>query len=93
MLPLISIIPSLGTPAQFEVSWDGAVNIVTGQPYTPNGSEMSTPFTGDRAYTVPASQTKARLKFSRKVSAALTEEAVESLAEAKSMHDTHRAHL
>lgn len=47
-----------GTPAQFEVSWDGAVNIVTGQLYTPNGSEMSTPFSGDRAYTVPASQTK-----------------------------------
>ena len=47
-----------GTPAQFEVSWDGAVNIVTGQPYTPNGSEMSTPFTGDRAYTVPTSETK-----------------------------------
>ena len=47
-----------GTPAQFEVSWDGAVNIVTGQPYTPNGSEMSTPFSGDRAYTVPTSETK-----------------------------------
>ncbi len=31
---------------------------------------------------------RARLKFSRKVSAALTEEAVESLAQAKSMHDT-----
>ena len=36
----------------------GAVNIVTGQPYTPNGSEMSTPFSGDRAYTVPTSETK-----------------------------------
>lgn len=30
---------------------------------------------------------KARLRFSRKVAAALTEEAVESLAQAKSMHD------
>ena len=30
---------------------------------------------------------KARLKFSRKVAAALTEEAVESLAQAKAMHD------
>lgn len=33
-------------------------------------------------------RSKARLRFSRKVSAALTEEAVESLAQAKSMHDT-----
>ena len=30
---------------------------------------------------------KARLKFSRKVSAALVEEAVDSLAQAKAMHD------
>ena len=30
---------------------------------------------------------KPRLKFSRKVSAALLEEAVESLAQAKAMHD------
>ena len=29
----------------------------------------------------------ARLRFSRKVSAALTEEAVDSLAQAKAMHD------
>ena len=47
-----------GTAAQFEVSWDGTVNIVTGQPYTANGSEMSTPFSGNRAYTVPTSETK-----------------------------------
>ena len=30
---------------------------------------------------------KARLRFSKKVSAALTEEAVDSLAQAKAMHD------
>lgn len=40
-----------GTAAQFDVSWDGAVNILSGQAYTPNGSEMTTPFSGDRAYT------------------------------------------
>ena len=32
-------------------------------------------------------RSKARLKFSRKVSAALVYEAVESLAQAKAMHD------
>lgn len=32
-------------------------------------------------------RSKARLKFSRKVSAALVDEAVESLAQAKAMHD------
>ncbi len=47
-----------GTAAQFEVSWDGVVNIVTGQAYTPNGSEMKTPFSGNRAYTLPESATK-----------------------------------
>ena len=47
-----------GTAAQFEVSWDGAVNIRPGQTYTPNGSEMSTPFSGDRAYEPAASETR-----------------------------------
>lgn len=47
-----------GTAAQFDVSWDGNVNIVTNSPYvSPNGSEMKTPFTGDRAYTVPTAVT------------------------------------
>ena len=39
-----------GTAAQFQVGWDGAVDLTAGAPYTPNGSEMSTPFSGDRAY-------------------------------------------
>ena len=39
-----------GTAVQFEVGWNGAVNIETGKAYTPNGSEMSTPFSGNRAY-------------------------------------------
>lgn len=46
------------TAAQFEVSWDGVVNIVPGRPYTPNGSEMTTPFSGDRTYTVAAAPTR-----------------------------------
>lgn len=37
-----------GSPAQFEVGYYGAVNIATGWAYTPNGSEGSTPFSGER---------------------------------------------
>lgn len=40
-----------GTAVQFEVGWNGAVNIETGKSYTANGSEMKTPFAGDRAYS------------------------------------------
>ena len=47
-----------GTAAQFQVGWDGSINITTGTAYTPNGSEMSTPFSGDRAYEVSAAATK-----------------------------------
>lgn len=47
-----------GTPAQFDVSWDGTVNILNGQAYTPNGSEMTTPFSGDRSYTSATAPTK-----------------------------------
>lgn len=39
-----------GTAAQFEVSWEGCVTIATQTAYTPNGSELSTPFSGDRTY-------------------------------------------
>lgn len=38
------------TPAKFSVGYDGTINIVTGEAYTDNGSEMTTPFSGDRAY-------------------------------------------
>ncbi len=47
-----------GTKAQFGVGYDGAVNLMPGQPYTPDGSEMKTPFSGDRAYTLPKAATK-----------------------------------
>lgn len=39
-----------GSAAQFDVGWDGGVTITTKTAYTPNGSELSTPFSGDRAY-------------------------------------------
>lgn len=41
-----------GTSAQFEVGWDGSIVIDTGKPYTNNGSEMSTPFSGNQNYQI-----------------------------------------
>ncbi len=46
-----------GSKAQFSVDWNGAVNLVAGAAYKANGSENSTPFVGERAYTVPTSPT------------------------------------
>ncbi|MBM6977342.1 stalk domain-containing protein [Intestinimonas butyriciproducens] len=43
-----------GSQAQFNVGWDGtanAITITTGEPYASNGSEMSTPFSGDRTHS------------------------------------------
>jgi len=53
-----------GTKAQFGVGYDGAVNLIPGQAYTPNGSEMKTPYSGDRAYTTPKAATKVNGKAS-----------------------------
>lgn len=42
-----------GTKAQFEVGWvseTGWVSVTTGTAYTPNGTELFTPYTGDRSY-------------------------------------------
>jgi len=47
-----------GTAAQFNVTWDGAVNLVPHAAYVPDGSEMNTPYSGDRAYHEVSSQTK-----------------------------------
>lgn len=47
-----------GTGSQFQVGWNGAVEVTTGQSYTPDGSEMHTPFSGDRTYSVPATATR-----------------------------------
>ncbi len=49
-----------GTPAQFAVGWKsetGWVSVTTGTAYTPDGSELSTPFEGDRPYTPVAGTT------------------------------------
>lgn len=47
-----------GTAAQFGVDWDGSVLLVPGVPYQRNGSEMKTPFSGDRAYVKASAATK-----------------------------------
>ena len=39
-----------GSAAQFDVGWDGAVNILPHTAYKANGSELKTPFSGDREY-------------------------------------------
>lgn len=46
-----------GTAVQFEVGWNSAVNIETGKSYTSNGSEMKTPFSGNRAYSLATAPT------------------------------------
>lgn len=41
-----------GTRAQFSVDWsrETGITLTSGAAYTPDGTELSTPFTGDRAY-------------------------------------------
>lgn len=46
-----------GTAAQFEVDWDGVVNLRTGSAYTVRGVENQTPFSGNRAYKLPEAPT------------------------------------
>ena len=45
------------TAARFDVAWDGSVVIVPLSTYTPNGTEMQVPFSGDRAYRSASAQT------------------------------------
>lgn len=47
-----------GSKAAFSVEWDGAVNLVSGGIYAPNGSEGFSAFTTPWPYTLPASPTK-----------------------------------
>lgn len=42
----------VGTAAEFNVTWDGGINLQSRTPYVPNGTESSSPFNGDQAYTV-----------------------------------------
>jgi len=46
------------TGSRFNVGWDGAVNLQAHTPYTPDGTEMSTPFSGDRTYEKSSSPTR-----------------------------------
>jgi len=47
-----------GTKAQFSVDYDGSISLTTGAAYKDNGSEMNTPFSGDRSYTGGAQSIK-----------------------------------
>ena len=47
-----------GTEAQFSVGYDGTISLTTGQVYTSTGTEMTTPFSGDRSYTGGAQTVK-----------------------------------
>ena len=46
-----------GTSAQFDVEWQGQVSVRSGRSYCLNGSEMYTPYRGDRPYTQPGGVT------------------------------------
>ena len=46
-----------GTRAQFDVGWNGSVNLETGRAYRTNGEEMSTPFSGNRTYALALAPT------------------------------------
>ncbi len=46
-----------GTDAQFNIAWNGAVSLVSGESYESNGSEMNTPFSGSRVYITTTSAT------------------------------------
>lgn len=40
-----------GTPAEFSIRWSGtAIALTSGEPYTETGTEMTTPYSGDRSY-------------------------------------------
>ena len=64
-----------GTEAQFNVAWDGNINLVTDSPYTANGTEMSTPFAGNREYSNSTAVTKVNGKVVELEAICLTDDA------------------
>ena len=64
-----------GTQAQFNVDWNGAVDLVSNAPYTTrNGTENITPFSGDRRYTLPTTSTNVNGAASNLVAFQLTDD-------------------
>ena len=47
-----------GTKAQFSVGYDGTISVTSGQAYASTGTEMTTPFSGNRSYTGGAQSIK-----------------------------------
>ena len=49
----------IGSIAQFNVTWDGAINLAPGQSYrSPNGQEGKAPYTGEQPYIPSFADTK-----------------------------------
>lgn len=63
-----------GTQAQFSVEWDGIVRLAAGKPYISNGSEYSTPFSGNRSYKLPDDPTYVNGKASDLTAIYLTDD-------------------
>lgn len=64
-----------GTQAQFWVGWDqSGIYLTTHWRYTPNGSELSTPFSGDRAYREGTGKTYVDTKAQELSSIVLTDD-------------------
>lgn len=64
-----------GTPIQFAVGFYGVVNIVTGWPYTPDGSEGAAPLDGERECRVGSQQTNVNGELIELNALTLTDEA------------------
>lgn len=47
-----------GSAAQFNVGWDGAVNLISETAYAPTGQEHNTPYTGDMPFKKATFETK-----------------------------------
>ena len=64
-----------GTKAQFAVGYDGAISVTTGTAYTDVGGEMSTPYSGDRAYRTGSGAVKVNGQAASLESIILTDDA------------------
>ena len=64
-----------GTKAQFSVGYDGSISVTTGQPYADAGGEMTTPYSGDRAYRDGSGSVKVNGQSASLESTILTDDA------------------
>ena len=64
-----------GTRAQFSVGYDGSISVVTGEAYADAGGEMTTPYSGDRAYRTGSGAVKVNGQSASLESIILTDDA------------------